>query len=97
MKGISIIEGGVFELPSDKAKEIIDKVKQREQEIERLNAMKDSIVSNLSSNSDFAYLMDQIKIEIANEGLRIEMIESNDAVFLKSEHLSLEKMLKTSY
>ncbi|GIK22489.1 MAG: OmpA family protein [Ignavibacteriota bacterium] len=83
MKGISIIEGGVFELPSDKAKEIIDKVKQREQEIERLNAMKDSIVSNLSSNSDFAYLMDQIKIEIANEGLRIEMIESNDAVFFE--------------
>ncbi|MEB2354865.1 MAG: OmpA family protein, partial [Ignavibacteriales bacterium] len=38
---------------------------------------------NLSSNSDFAYLMDQIKIEIANEGLRIEMIESNDAVFFE--------------
>jgi chemotaxis protein MotB len=83
MKAISVIEGGIIELPTDKAQEVIDKVKQREQEIERLNAMKDSIVSSLSANSEFANLMDQVKMEIVNEGLRIEMVESNDDVFFE--------------
>lgn len=45
--------------------------------------MKDSIISNLSCNGEFKNLLDQVKMEIVNEGLRIEMMESNDDVFLK--------------
>ncbi len=34
---------------------VIDKIKEREKEIERLNAMKDSIVNDLSKNGEFEY------------------------------------------
>ncbi len=82
MKAISVIGAGVS-LPSDSSRSIIDKINQRKMEMERLNAMKDSIVKSLSSNNEFANLMDQVKMEIVDEGLRIEMVESNDAVFFE--------------
>jgi chemotaxis protein MotB len=82
MKAISIMDGGI-KLPSDSAQAVIDKIKERQSEVERLNAMKDSIVANLSQNSEFKNLIDQIKMEIVNEGLRIEMVESNDDVFFE--------------
>ena len=82
MKAISVMDG-LMQLPTDSAKSVIEKIKERESEVDRLNAMKDSIVSDLSSNSEFSNLMDQVKMEIVNEGLRIEMMESNDNVFFE--------------
>lgn len=82
MKAISVLDG-MMQLPTDSAQSVIEKIKERESEVDRLNAMKDSIVSDLSSNSEFSNLIDQIKIEIVNEGLRIEMMESNDNVFFE--------------
>lgn len=82
MKAISVLDG-MMELPTDAATDALDKLKQREQEVEKLNAMKDSIISDLSANGEFANLMDQVKMEIVNEGLRIEMMESNDNVFFE--------------
>lgn len=82
MKAISIMDGGI-NLPTDSAQAVIEKIKERESEVERLNAMKDSIISNLSCNGEFKNLIDQIKMEIVNEGLRIEMMESNDDVFFE--------------
>lgn len=82
MKAISVIGAGVS-LPSDSAQSVIEKINQRKMEMERLNAMKDSIISNLSANSEFSNLLDQIKMEIVDEGLRIEMVESNDDVFFE--------------
>ena len=52
-------------------------------EVEKLNAMKDSIVSDLSSSGEFKNLMDQVKMEIVSEGLKIEMVESNDDAFFE--------------
>lgn len=89
MKAISVLDG-MMQLPTDVATDAIDKIKQREQEVEKLNAMKDSIISDLSANGEFTNLMDQVKMEIVNEGLRIEMMESNDNVFLKLEHLNYD-------
>lgn len=82
MKAISVIGAGVS-LPSDSAQSVIEKINQRKMEMERLNAMKDSIISNLSENKEFSNLLDQIKMEIVDEGLRIEMVESNDDVFFE--------------
>ncbi|MDP2363681.1 MAG: flagellar motor protein MotB [Ignavibacteria bacterium] len=97
MKAISVINGGM-QLPTDGEQAIIEKIKQRENEVERLNAMKDSILSDLSSDGEFKSLLDQVKIEIVNEGLRIEMMESNNAAFFEigTSELRLEaiKILK---
>ena len=82
MKAISVLEGGIS-LPTDSAQAIIEKMKERESEVEKLKAMKDSIVADLSQTGEFKNLMDQVKMEIVNEGLRIEMVESNDDVFFE--------------
>jgi len=82
MKAISVMNSGM-QLPTDKEISIIDKMKEREKEVERLNEMKDSIVNDLSKNGEFNNLLGQIKIEIVNEGLRIEMMESNNAAFFE--------------
>jgi chemotaxis protein MotB len=83
IKGISVLEGSMMQLPTDSVKTVIEKIKERETEIERLTAMKDSIISNLSKDTEFKDLLDQVKIEIVNEGLRIEMVESNNAMFFE--------------
>jgi chemotaxis protein MotB len=75
------ILSGTLNLPIDNAETIVEKIKERDKEIERLNDMKDKIMMELSSNQEFEGLVDQIKIQIVKEGLRIEMVESNDAVF----------------
>ncbi len=75
------ILNGSMNLPIDKGESALNKFKEREKEINRLNEMKDKIMTDLSSNKEFSGLVDQIKIEIAKEGLRIEMVESNDDVF----------------
>lgn len=82
MKAISVLDG-MMGLPTDATTDALDKIKQREKEVEKLNAMKDSIISDLSSNSEFSNLIDQVKMEIVDEGLRIEMVESNDNVFFE--------------
>jgi len=82
MKAISIMDGGIAPV-SDSAQAVIERIKERETEVERLNAMKDSIVANLSCNGEFKDLLDQVKMQIVNEGLRIEMVESNDDVFFE--------------
>lgn len=70
-------------MPSDSANTVIEKIKERESEINRLKEMGDQILEELSENSEFAKLTNQVKVEIAKEGLRIEMTESNDAIFFE--------------
>lgn len=83
LKSLSVIDnkGG----PSQDINHIdlMNRIKEREKEIERLNSMKDSIINDLSKKSEFSNLLNQIKIEIVKEGLRIEMRESNEAAFFE--------------
>jgi chemotaxis protein MotB len=72
---------GTMNLPIDTPETVVEKFKEREKEINRLNEMKEKIMMELSSNQEFEQLVDQLKIQIVKEGLRIEMVESNDAVF----------------
>lgn len=55
----------------------------KEEEILELKKMGDKILGELSSSPEFANLLDQVKIEVVDEGLRIEMVESNDDVFFE--------------
>ncbi|NWF88845.1 MAG: OmpA family protein [Ignavibacteriaceae bacterium] len=70
-------------MPSDSANQVVKKIKDRQEEINRLKEMGDQILDELSENSEFAKLTNQVKVEIVKEGLRIEMTESNDAVFFE--------------
>jgi chemotaxis protein MotB len=45
--------------------------------------MGDKIISEISSDPEFSDLSGQIKIEIVEEGLRIELSESNDNIFFE--------------
>ncbi len=55
----------------------------RNREKEELKKMGDKIISELQNNPEFADLAGQIKIEIVDEGLRIEMMDSGDDVFFE--------------
>jgi chemotaxis protein MotB len=53
----------------------------KEAERERLTILGKQLQSELSSDPTFDDLKDQIKIEFVQEGLRIELVESNEKVF----------------
>ena len=68
--------------------QIDEEILFREREKRRLEQMGQEIVNDLESdlgegNSEYLGLMDQIQIEIIDEGLRIELVESSDDVFFK--------------
>lgn len=54
-----------------------------ENEKKELAKMGDEILEELSENEEFKDMLDQIQIEVIEEGLRIEMIESADDVFFE--------------
>lgn len=61
----------------------IEKLMQRKQEEEVLRNMGNQILNELADNPEFGNLMDQIKIEIVDEGLRIELAEDSSNVFFE--------------
>jgi chemotaxis protein MotB len=63
--------------------EIEDEILFREREKRRLEKMGDEIMSDLEGDSEYLGLMDQIQVEIVDEGLRIELVESSEDVFFK--------------
>jgi len=62
---------------------IVIKEQLREMEIQRLEKMGEALKQELKQNPEFQKLADQINIEIVNEGLRIELTESNERVFFE--------------
>jgi len=52
-----------------------------EVEREQLEKMGEQIVEELSGNEEFENLIDQIEVQVTNDGLRIEMIESVNDIF----------------
>ncbi len=75
--------------------EINDEILFRERERERLEQMGEEIVSDLKGDSEFLGLMDQIQVQIVDEGLRIEMLESSDDVFFKLGSAELDAKAQT--
>lgn len=65
---------------------IIDENKEEIQRIDeeaKFEAIKEQIIDELSQNEDIGNLLDQLKIEMVDEGLRIEMLESTEDVFFE--------------
>jgi len=57
------------------------KIEQKEMEKQRLQSMGEEIQNELSDSPEFQDLIDQIKFEIVDEGLKIEILESSNDVF----------------
>jgi chemotaxis protein MotB len=96
-KGQSILEGNTPNIPSIDLKKTLE---QRETEKQELKKMGEKILNELSQDPDYINIVDQIKIEIVDEGLRIEIIDSADDFFfeigtakLKPEAVSLLKKI----
>lgn len=84
----SIIEGK-SDLPSIVDSAFIKK-KLREEEQKQLESMGNEILDQLKNTPEFENLADQVKIEIAKEGLRIEMIDSANDIFFEVGTASLK-------
>ncbi|QQS35517.1 MAG: OmpA family protein [Ignavibacteriales bacterium] len=89
--------GGSMNLLDGKQNNVIDLDMQnealmRENEKKELAKMGEAILEELSDNEEFKDMLDQIQIEVIEEGLRIEMIESTDDIFFEigTAHLKPE-------
>ncbi len=96
-KGRVILEGGSSKPPDSK---IQKQIEQRESEELELRNMGDKLLNELEKDPEFSNITGQIKVEIVDEGLRIEMLDSDDNVFfeigtakLKPEAVSLLKKI----
>jgi chemotaxis protein MotB len=89
-KGPSVIEGSGNKIIAPK---ILNEVEQKKLERERLEEMGENLISNLK-NKDFQDLIDQIDVEITDEGLRIEIMESNNDAFFEVGTADLKKSAK---
>jgi len=67
----------------------LDEINKQEEE-RKFEEMKEDITADLSKDENFIPLLDQMNIEMIDDGMRIEMLESEDDVFfdLGSAHLS---------
>lgn len=86
-KGPSIIDGNGNKIISPKIMQDLD---QKEVERERLEEMGENLTNNLQ-NLDFQNIIEQIDIEVTEEGLRIEIMETGKDAFFEVGTASLKK------
>jgi len=86
-KGPSVIDGQGNKIMAPK---ILTDMEQKEKERERLQEMGENLMKDLK-NQDFKDLINQIDIEITDEGLRIEIMESNNDAFFEVGTATLKK------
>ncbi len=79
-KGKSVLQGNSSEMI---ALDLAKQIQQRETEKQELKKMGDEILTELSEDSEFANITDQITVEIIDEGLRIEIIDSAEDIFFE--------------
>lgn len=87
-RGPTVIDGGGMTKISP---EIMSDMQMKEIERKRLEQMGEEMLDELSRSSDFEDIMDQIEVEIIDEGLRIEIMESSDDVFFEVGTASMNK------
>lgn len=73
---------------------ILNNFRMKEMERERLTEMGNEIMDRLSRDNEFKQIMDQIDVEITDEGMRIEIMESKDEVFFEIGTATLNKNAK---
>jgi chemotaxis protein MotB len=86
-KGKNVLPGNsskVFDVDLQKALE------QRETEKQELKKMGDKILNELSQDPEYINIVNQIKVEIVDEGLRIEILDSANDVFFEIGNAKLK-------
>lgn len=78
-QGASPLKGG----PKNPATEVNDILRQKEAERQALKVMGDEIIKEISSSTEFQEIIDQIQAEITDEGLRIEVIDTEQDAFFE--------------
>jgi chemotaxis protein MotB len=86
-RGKNILEGNTSQFIDLDLKKNLD---QRETEKQELKKMGEKILSELSEDPDYINLVSQIKIEIVDEGLRIEIVDSTNDVFFEIGNAKLK-------
>jgi chemotaxis protein MotB len=95
-KGASVIDKSKPGNPDSRKMEdeILSKLEMKRLEKQKLKEMGEDIINKLNRKGEFDSIMDQIEIEIVNEGLRIEIMESNTDVFFDVGTSRLNKRSK---
>ncbi len=75
---------------SSLAPKVLDEEAFRRKEEEKLKQMGEEIAGKLNESPEFQTMMDQIKIEIVPEGLRIELMESENEAFFEISTANLK-------
>lgn len=75
-RGSGVLLGGSLQAPRPAQKEVT-----KESEEKKLAEMGEAIKNDLKKNPELSTLINQIKIEIVKEGLRIELLESSGSYF----------------
>lgn len=79
-KGKAILDGKGSSIMDMNIK---NEIEQKARERNKLEKMAETLQSELSESPDFKDVMDQIKLEVTDEGLRIEILESFDDIFFE--------------
>ncbi len=68
----------------------LDRINKEEEEA-RFDEMKEELTTELGADKNFLPLLDQMEITMIDDGMRIEMLESNDDVFFELGSSRLSK------
>lgn len=79
-KGKTILEGNSSQLIDLKLQEEMQRMEMEKQELEKMG---EKLIEELSDDTGFMNLSDQVKIEIVKEGLRIELVDSANDIFFE--------------
>lgn len=77
-KGKNILEGNSSQLINLNMEEEIQKKEAERQELEKIG---EKLKSEISGDTELMNISDQVRVEIVKEGLRIELIDSENDVF----------------
>lgn len=72
----------------------LDEKEFKEMQKQKFEEMRQEIMNKLSESESISMLIDQIKFELTDEGLRIELVESSDDVFFQLGSSVLNKEAK---
>ena len=82
--GGKMIESGSVDLFNGLNDNLITEREYKEMQKKKFEEMQESLMNSLEENASLENLLDQVKFEMVDEGLRIEMMESSDGVFFES-------------
>lgn len=81
--GRSLIEGFGTGMKNPNKKDSPNSAETKEMEMEKLNKLGEDLKNSLMETKQFQGILDQISIEIIDEGLRIEILESGSNSFFE--------------